>query len=59
MKMIRYIKYIRKYYEDKYKVLYPKMTTPVKTLFDNNIEKVFDIVGCKIIYKINRRVQND
>jgi hypothetical protein len=40
---------MKKYYEDKFKVLYPKITTPVKTLLDSNIEKVFDIVGCKII----------
>lgn len=36
---------MQKYYDDKFKVLYPKITRPVKTLLDNNIKKVFEIIN--------------
>ncbi len=39
-----YLKKIEKYYNDKFKVLYPKSVMPTKTFFDENIEKLFDIV---------------
>jgi len=39
-----YLKKIEKYYDDKFKVLFPKRVMPTKTFFDKNIEKLFDIV---------------
>ncbi len=36
---------MQKYYDDKFKVLYPKITRPVETLLDNNIKKVFEIIN--------------
>lgn len=39
-----YLKKIEKYYDDKFKVLFPKRVMPTKTFFDQNIEKLFDIV---------------
>ena len=34
-----------KYYNDKFKVLYPKRTLPRKTFFDTNIEKIINIIS--------------
>jgi hypothetical protein len=40
-----FLKNIKKYYNDKFKVLFPKTVLPVKTFFDVNIEKLLKIIG--------------
>lgn len=39
-----YLKKIEKYYNNKFKVLFPKRVMPTKTFFDKNIEKLFEII---------------
>lgn len=39
---------IKQYYKNKFKVLYPKTILPIKTNFDENIEKIFDFIEIKI-----------
>jgi len=39
---------IKQYYTNKFKVLYPKTTLPIKINFDENIEKIFDFIEIKI-----------
>lgn len=40
-----FLENIKKYYNDKFKVLFPKAALPVKTFFDENIEKLLRLIG--------------
>ena len=40
-----FLENIKKYYHDKFKVLFPKTVLPVKTFLDKNIEKLLQIIG--------------
>jgi hypothetical protein len=39
-----FLENIKKYYNDKFKVLFPKTVLPIKTFFDENIEKLLKII---------------
>lgn len=39
---------IKQYYINRFKVLYPKTSLPTKISFDENIEKIFDLIEIKI-----------
>lgn len=43
-----FIEKIEQYYSHKFKVLFPKRVLPIKTHFDENVEKLFDIIEKKI-----------
>lgn len=40
-----FLERIKQYYKNKFKVLYPKTILPIKIHFDENLEKVFKIIG--------------
>ena len=39
-----FLENIKKYYDHKFKVLFPKTVLPVKTFLDENIEKLLNII---------------
>jgi len=39
-----FLENIKQYYKNKFKVLFPKIVLPIKTHFDENVEKLFDII---------------
>lgn len=40
-----FLEKIKRYYKDKFKVLYPKSIVPTKNFFDKNIEQIFKIIN--------------